>query len=107
MFYLRGTRTARIKTYEDHAHQCDSCNGFDMTVKVYQQYFHFFFIPVAPTGDKFVKAYCNKCTQPFRNDSMNREYEAKTKAPFYLYTFIIIVALLFVVGFGANIIHNM
>jgi hypothetical protein len=107
MFYLKGTRTARIRIYEEHTHRCDSCRDFDMSVAVYQQYFHFFFIPVAPTGDKFIKAWCNKCTQPFRNDSMNREYEKKTKAPFYLYSFTIIVALLVIVGFGANIIHNM
>ena len=106
MLFLKGTRTARIKIYTDNTHRCDSCRDFDITVVVYQQYFHFFFLPVAPTGDKFVKAYCNKCSQPFRNDTMNREYEAKTKAPFYLYAITILVALLIIVGFGMNIIHN-
>jgi hypothetical protein len=106
MFFLKGTRTALIKIYSDNTHRCDSCKDFDITVAVYQQYFHFFFLPVAPTGDKFVKAYCNKCSQPFRNDTMNREYEAKTKAPFYLYAMTIIVALLIIVVLGINIIHN-
>jgi hypothetical protein len=106
MLFLKGTRTALIKIYTDNQHRCDSCKDFDITVAVYQQYFHFFFLPVAPTGDKFVKAHCNKCSQPFRNDTMNREYEARTKAPFYLYAMTIIVALLIIVGFGINIIHN-
>ena len=106
MFLLKGTRTAMIQVYSDHEHRCDSCKDFNITVAVYQPYFHFFFIPVAPNGEKSVKAHCSNCSQPFRNDSMNRIYEEKTKSPLYLYTITILVGLLIVVGFSANIIHN-
>lgn len=106
MIFLRGTRTARIKIYTDHEHRCDGCKDFDMTVVVYQSYFHFFFIPVAPNGEKSVKAYCNNCRLPFRNDPMNRVYESKTKTPFYLYSFTLFVALLIITGFAINIISH-
>lgn len=107
MFTPQGTRTAKIKTYKDHEHCCDSCKDFDMTVKVYQPYFHFFFLPVAPTGTKSVKAHCSKCTQPYRNDHMNRVYEVKTRPPVYLYTLTILIALLIIVGLGMNMINKL
>jgi len=106
MLFLKGTRTARIKTYTDHEHRCDGCKDFDMTVVVYRSYFHFFFIPVAPNGEKSVKACCAGCGLPFRNDSMNRVYEKKTKTPFYLYSFTLFVALLVIAGFAISIISN-
>jgi hypothetical protein len=106
MLLLKGTRTARIRTYSDHEHRCDSCKEFDMSVAVYQPYFHFFFIPIAPNGEKSVKVYCKNCSQPFRKDSMNRVYEEKTKTPFYLYTFTIFVGLIIVLGFSVNIISH-
>ena len=77
-----------------------------MTVVVYRSYFHFFFIPVAPNGEKSVKAYCNHCRLPFRNDTMNRIYESKTKTPFYLYSFTIFFALLIVAGFAVHFISQ-
>jgi hypothetical protein len=106
MFLITGTRTVRIKLYTHHAHRCDSCKDFEMSVAVYQPYFHIIFMPVAPNGVKTVKAHCNSCGQPFRNDSMHREYEQKTRTPFYLYTLTILIGLLVVVGLAGNIIFH-
>ena len=104
MFLITGTRTVRIKTYSDQAHRCDACKDFDLSVAVYQPYFHIIFIPVAPNGVKTTKAHCSSCGQPFRNDTMNREYEKKTRTPFYLYTLTILIGLLIAAGFAVNII---
>ena len=104
MLIFRGTRTARIKTYQDHSHPCVDCKNFDLTVKVYKPYFHFFFIPILPTGVKSVKIHCNSCGQPFRSDSLNKEYELKTRVPFYLSTGTILVALLILAGASISLI---
>jgi hypothetical protein len=101
MFLIRGTRTARIKTYIDNEHQCNDCKDFDLKVKVYKDYFHVFFIPIFATGIKSVKIRCNKCTEPFRSDSLQKEYERRTRTPFWLYTGILLVGLLVTGGFSA------
>lgn len=92
MFILKGVRTARIKTYKDHDHQCSECKYFDLTVKVYKEYFHFFFLPISATGSKTVKIVCNTCGQLFRSDKLNKQYESKTNTPFYLYSGVILVS---------------
>jgi hypothetical protein len=103
MLLIKGYRTAKIKTYTDHNHQCRDCKDFDLTVKVYKEYYHFFFIPMAPTGSKTVKIRCNKCGEPFRSDSINKQYESKTRIPIYLYTGTLLVSALILVGFAISI----
>jgi len=61
MLLFRGVRNGRIKTYTDHEHQCNDCKDFDLKVKVFKDYYHFFFLPAFPTGVKTVKIRCNKC----------------------------------------------
>jgi hypothetical protein len=102
MFLIKGTRNAKIKTYTDHDHSCTNCRNFDMTVKVYKEYFHFFFIPIAATGTKSVKIKYNSCGTQFRSDSLNKSYEEKTSVPFYLYAGTILVALLILAGFSLS-----
>lgn len=99
MLLLKGTRTVRIKTWQDHHHQCDACKDFNLTVGVYMKYFHVFFIPIAAFGVKSTKMYCASCLQPVRIDSVGREYENRTKTPFYLYSGMILVGLLVASGF--------
>lgn len=90
MFILYGTRTARIKNYKDNQQACKNCKMFDFDVKVYQNYYHFFFIPICPVGDKTADVHCTNCGQRLWISSIQKEYELKSKAPFYLYSGIIL-----------------
>ncbi|HSZ34647.1 MAG TPA: zinc-ribbon domain-containing protein [Puia sp.] len=106
MLFLRGTRTARIKTYIDHEHNCNACGCYDLTVAVYQPYYHFLFIPIAPIGEKTAKIWCNQCKQIFRMDSLSHFYESKSRSPIWMYSWIILFGLPFIIGIAGNIIHN-
>ncbi|HEX9513929.1 MAG TPA: zinc ribbon domain-containing protein [Puia sp.] len=105
MLLIYGKRTARIKTYLDHTHQCTSCNNFDLTAKVYKSYFHILFIPIFPTGDKTVGIRCNSCGAPFLSDALKKEYASKTKNPFYLYSGLIL-AFFGIVGIALSNTHD-
>jgi hypothetical protein len=93
MLFLRGTRTARIKVYEIHDIPCHNCKDFDLTLVISREYFHIWFVPIAPSGVKTTKIYCHGCSQFMRSDSLTREYESKTRTPFYLYTGMILGVL--------------
>jgi hypothetical protein len=94
MFIIYGRRTVRIKKYKDNQHPCRSCGVFDLEVKVYRDYYHLFFIPIFPVGDKPVKIKCNICGQPMRLDTIRKHYECVSRTPFYLYTIPILVGIL-------------
>src|SRR5450755_901779 len=102
MLFLKGTRTIRVKTWQDHAHQCDACKDFNLSVGIYMKYFHVFFIPIAAFGIKSTKMCCASCGQVVRIDSVSREYEKRTKTPFYLYSGMILVGLLIAAGFALS-----
>ena len=97
MLFLRGTRTARIKVHAIHDVPCNNCKDFDLTLVVSRDYMHIWFIPIAPAGVKTSRIYCHSCSQFMRSDSLTREYEAKTRTPFYLYAGLILIGL---VGVG-------
>lgn len=103
MFVIYGRRKARVKKYTDNRNYCKSCNSFDLNVKVYKEYFHIFFIPFFPLGDKTVKIVCNNCGEPYRSDSVQKEYEKSTKTPIYLYAGLILIAILVALLVNANI----
>jgi hypothetical protein len=90
MFIIKGKRKIRVKTCTDHTHACPHCNNFDLSIGVYAEYHHGFFIPFFPTGVKTIKILCNACGEPFRSDSLQKEYASVTKAPFYLYSGIVL-----------------
>lgn len=102
MLFLRGIRQARIKTYQHHERQCEDCKDFNLAIGVYQDYFHFYFIPFVAAGVKSSVIICNSCGSRIRSNALSKEYESKTKIPFYLYTGAIIIALfvLFFVAVG-------
>jgi len=106
IFLLRGTRTVRIKTFTDHEHQCNNCRDFDLKVRVYKDYFHFLFIPIYATGVKTVKIRCNKCGEPYRSDSLNKQYEKRTRIPFYLYSGVLLVVLVALGAFGNELVNR-
>ena len=103
MFVIYGRRTARIKKYTDSQQACNNCKAFGLDVKVYRDYYHLFFIPFFPVGDKIVKIHCNSCGQPMRLDTMRNHYESISRTPFYLYAGPILVAGLILILVNANL----
>ncbi len=103
MFLIYGTRTARIKKYLHEQQHCKACGGYDMQVKVYRKYYHAFFIPVLPVGDKHVEIRCNSCGTPMMLMTIKQHYEKTTRTPFYLYTAPILLACAILMGIYANI----
>jgi hypothetical protein len=86
MLLIYGNRTGRIKKYTDNGQYCPNCKSFDLDIKVFRRYFHFFFIPFFPTSAKTSAIKCNSCGRPVRSDSIQTEYEKRTRTPFYLYS---------------------
>ena len=87
-----GTTTARIKKYTEHLHPCKSCRSFDMKIELFQDYYHFLFIPFVAKPGKTAKIRCNNCGEPVLTRVILEEYEGKTKTPFYLFSGIIVIA---------------
>jgi hypothetical protein len=101
MLIIHGKRTARIKRYTDNNQACRDCQSFDLDVRVYRDYYHFFFIPIFPVGDKVVKMRCKNCGEPIRINTIQSHYEDISRTPFYLYTFpILFVCLIIIVIIG-------
>lgn len=92
MFIIYGRRVARIKKYFANRHYCKSCNSFDLEAKVYKEYFHLFFIPFFPIGDKTVNIFCKNCGEPYRVEEVENEYQKNTRTPVYLFSGLILVA---------------
>ena len=103
MFVIYGRRTARIKKYTENQQACQSCKTFDLDIKVYRDYYHLFFIPVFPVGDKTVKIRCNNCGEPMRLETIQKHYESISRTPFYLFTFPILFAGLIIILVNANL----
>lgn len=103
MLILHGRRTARIKKHTDNQQSCKSCGVFDLDVRVYRDYYHIFFIPLFPVGDKTVKIRCNNCGEPIRLETLQNHYENISRTPIYLYALPILFAGLIAILINANI----
>ena len=103
MFVIYGRRTARIKKYTENQQACQSCKTYDLYIKVYRDYYHLFFIPLFPVGDKTVKIRCNNCGEPMRLETIQKHYESISRTPFYLFTFPILFAGLIIILVNANL----
>jgi hypothetical protein len=103
MLIIYGRRTARIKKSTESQQRCKNCGAFDLDVKVYRDYYHLFFIPVFPVGDKTVKVKCRNCGEPFRSDSLQNQYENISKTPIYLYTIPVLFIALIAILINANL----
>ncbi len=103
MFLIYGTRTARIKRYKHEQQPCKDCASYDMQVKVYRQYYHAFFIPIVPIGDKHTEIRCNCCGAPMMLTVVKQHYEKSTRTPFYLYTSLILLASAIALVIYANL----
>lgn len=102
MFLLYGQRSLIIKKYTDHTHACPHCRGLNLDVKIEKSYYHLFYIPFFPSGGKFAHIQCGDCGKPYKDPVLEEdyyieledEYEKRTKNPLYLYTGLILIALL-------------
>lgn len=106
MLFIYGRPTTRIKYFADHSHACKSCGSFDLSVGVYRQYFHIFFIPIAAFGVKTAKIHCSECTEPYRSDSLQQHYEGMARTPIRLYAGTILVSLLILTAIALNLAHQ-
>lgn len=91
MFVIYVKSSLYIKTYTDHEHACPACGALDLQVKVSADYYHLFFVPLAPGGSRSTEVLCNQCAAPMRLYNLEQQYERKAKSPFYLYTIPILI----------------
>jgi hypothetical protein len=94
MFIIRGRRTLRIKKFTYHQHSCTSCYTYNLSIKVYREYFHICFVPIHPVGYNIIKMQCKHCGEPVRSMAIEKQYE-QVRAPFYLYSgFILFIGMI-------------
>ena len=99
MFVIYGNKKLRIKRYSYNQYCCPKCNAFDFDIKIYKRYFHLFFIPFWPAGEKSSTMFCNNCRYPIRVEDIQWKLEDQTRLPFYLYSGIILAGGLVIVSF--------
>ncbi|HRN46454.1 MAG TPA: hypothetical protein PKW69_00360 [Niabella sp.] len=90
MFIIYGRRTARIRKYKYESQSCANCGSFGISIKVYRDYYHLFFLPLIPVGINTAKIRCNNCGRQIRSGAIETEYEEKAKAPIYLYAGVVL-----------------
>lgn len=114
MIFLYGRRSLIIKKYTDHTHACPHCRGLNLEVKVEKPYYHLFFIPFFPSRGKFAHITCGDCGKPYKDpvleedyyDELEDAYEKRTKSPVYLYTGLLLTALLVLFIIFSNVRHQ-
>jgi hypothetical protein len=94
MILIYGKRVAKIKEFTDNSNCCTSCKAFDLQVRVFREYYHVFYIPFAPFGDKLADIRCNECTEPIRTEVLKKVYEKYTKTPVYMYSVLLLLVVL-------------
>lgn len=102
MFLIYGTRSARIKKYTDNHSRCESCKNFDLDVEVYRSYYHVYYIPFVPIGEKTAFIRCNHCGEPGQSGSLLQHYEKSARTPFYLFTIPILILMFIATMVYAN-----
>lgn len=100
MHILIGSRTATLSFDTIHDRRCDNCNESDISIGVFRDYYHIWYIPFATKGIKTTKILCSNCGKFIRSDSLTKEYESKARTPFYLYSGAILVGLAVLVLVG-------
>jgi len=104
MIVIHGRKTARIKSFTDMHEPCPDCKNFGVNVKVYNEYYHIYYIPFMPIGDKEATMHCITCGNPIRHYEKQKAYAATARKPFYLHSFILLLlATVVAVIIAANI----
>lgn len=90
IFILHGSKTFRIKKYIDNRIKCEECGSYTHIFKVYQDYYHIFFIPFVPHAAKRITSQCSKCGSAL-NGQKKEFYLSQTRTPMYMYSGIILI----------------
>ncbi|MBP6302340.1 MAG: hypothetical protein KBB37_10125 [Bacteroidia bacterium] len=86
MFFIYGRKKAKIKSATDYIGTCSSCNSIGLEFDIFRDYFHLFWIPLFPVGDKESKGHCTKCGYPNNFNPRVKHIESITMTPVYLYS---------------------
>ncbi len=105
MFIIYGRKTAHISNGTSHDYSCENCKDIDMDVNVFREYLHMFFIPFFPIGQKNANVRCNNCGDRKYIVPLQQQYEKSAKTPVYLYSGLIVIAVLILL-FSIAVISN-
>jgi hypothetical protein len=102
MIFIYGRKKAKIKKTTDHIGTCTTCNSIGLEFEIFRDYYHLFWIPLFPVGDKESKVYCTKCRKSNNFNPRVKHFESVTRTPIYLYSGV----LLFLMLIGTLVIAN-
>jgi len=94
---------AKIKTTTDHIGTCTACNSIGLEFQLFRDYYHLFWIPLFPIGDKEFKVHCTKCGKPNNFNPRVKHFESVTRTPVYLYSGLLIFFTLIITLVIGNI----
>lgn len=92
MFILYGQIPVCINRDVDKNQSCSNCNSDGVNVAVYRSYYHVFFLPLFPVGNKSAEITCPNCREQKWFKGQTALYEQATRTPLYFYTGTLIVA---------------
>lgn len=101
MLLIHGKKTVTIKKHDDYNIQCSNCKKISVRYFIYHEYYHFFFIPIFPSGIKSGEGICSNCNKI--NNTKTEDYILRTRTPIYFYSWIIIFIGLFTFGVITNL----
>lgn len=94
MIFIHGRKKARIKKVTDYTGACTTCNAIGVDFEIFREYYHLFWIPLFPIGDKESKGHCTKCGKPNDFNPRVKHHESVTRTPIYLYSGLLIFLML-------------
>jgi hypothetical protein len=103
MIFIYGRKKAKIKKAIDQMGACTTCNSIGLDFEIYRHYYHLFWIPLFPSGDKESIVYCTKCGKPNNFNPRVKHLEFVTRTPVYLYSGLLIFMMLIGTLVVANI----
>jgi hypothetical protein len=103
MIFIYGKKRAKIKKTTDHIGTCTTCNLIGLEFEIYRDYYHLFWIPLFPVGDKESIVYCTKCGKPNNFNPRVKHFESVTRTPVYLYSGLLLFLMLIVMLVIGNI----
>ncbi len=103
MIFFYGTRSAKIKKYDDAHVKCENCGEYKSRFIVHQRYAHLFWIPLFPVSKKHIYGECTNCKQEFF-DEKAVNYLAMTRTPWYLFIGLLLFAMfVFSIIYGSHV----
>jgi hypothetical protein len=95
MLLIYGVSERLLNFYEAEQKHCPNCDEAGITFRVVQTYFHVFGLPTYPL-QKYTGLSCSHCNYSNNNvaSDMSVILEKESRAPFYLYSGVIIFVLI-------------